>query len=72
MQLNDPMGKSEQGADPYDIWDLDNSCGDSDCCGGFWPQYYIWLAGRQKWWGSFDTCEEAEAAVRRLERWGVK
>ena len=60
---------------PYEIRDLDSGCGDPECCGSPWPQYYVWLEGRNGWYGGFDGDDaftRADVFVRRLERWNVK
>ncbi len=65
----------ERATYPYEIRDVDNGCGDSECCGEPYPRYFVWLESRKGWYGGFDGDDaftRAEVFVRRLERWNVK
>ena len=59
------------GAKHLEIRDLDNACGDVECCGGSWPVIGIYLAGRDRWVGLFNNYEKAERMRRLLKRWNV-
>lgn len=62
----------ESAGEPYELRDLDNSCGDPECCGGPYPQLYVWLPERRRWVSADYRYGREDVFIRRLKRWGVK
>ena len=57
--------------EPYKVDDLDNSCGDEECCGISRAMWSVYLPVRG-WKGYFEDLDKAKRMARLCKRWGVK
>lgn len=57
--------------EPYGVENVDNSCGDPDCCGGPSPIFCVYLPVRGLR-GYLSSYERAKRMARLCKRWCVQ
>jgi len=60
----------ERETQAYEVDDLDNSCGDEECCGEASPLWCVYLPV-SGWRGYHWELARAERMARLCKRWGV-